>query len=792
MRTFILLFLLSFAAATLSAQCPTGDYKVRFEINPDEFYDEVSWRISTLDGAVIYENGFCADSSLQVFNYCIPNTGKCLLFSLRDQYDDGIAPDGYYRLYVNDSLVRAGGDYRMRDNTTFGCPQGDFCSNPFPIDTGDFTTPTGGETWYRYVPPATGTYNLNTCTGNACATKLWVYDHCNNLVANNNQTGSIFYAENGCPGGASATLFLAGGQTYFFRVAYAPGFCTAPIKGHLKYIGAVKGCTDPNACNYNPLATISDTCYYPGDPNCAFAPDLLVDKQELRESMVLETIENPDQCAVDEGCLRGLGTRTVIRFSTRIANIGNQDFFIGTPPPDPNAASNQFIWDPCHEHWHYRGYAEYVVMNADKEIPIGSKNGFCVLDLECGNGLDSKYTCEKMGITAGCSDIYDFELPCQWIDITGLDAGVYAMVVRVNWTKKPDTLGHIERDYENNWAQVCFRLSYNVNTPVMEIIEDCENYRDCLGVPLGNAVPDCEGICNGAALYGDWNRDSLRTSPDVAAYLDAAYEGNGLPTRCNDLYADSLINLLDAAALQECALHGDDPAYWIQRLPCHFPILPDNTDGTMFLYPGKIDTLAKTFEVRALNTQQRVMGYDFTVNGLQIDSIVSLSTEFKGNIRFNAQGHIQVWSPTENTMERHLAAAPVLRIHYKKTTAPKVCLSAFKAAVNARYRPMRAQLPLNACITTPITTGIGEPDPQGPTVSVQPNPLSDRTTFFFDNPSAEALSLSIFDATGRCVHTAATLRGESYEWKTDGLVPGVYWYVLRNAGGSARGRLVVK
>lgn len=91
-------------------------------------------------------------------------------------------------------------------------------------------------------------------------------------------------------------------------------------------------------------------------------------------------------------------------------------------------------------------------------IPIGFKNGFCVLDLECSGGGTAQYGCSNMGISVGCGDIYSSGLDCQWLDITDVDTGFYTMAIKVNWGQSPDALGHYEMDYMNNWAQVCIHI----------------------------------------------------------------------------------------------------------------------------------------------------------------------------------------------------------------------------------------------------------------------------------------------------------------------------------------------
>ena len=43
------------------------------------------------------------------------------------------------------------------------------------------------------------------------------------------------------------------------------------------------------------------------------------------------------------------------------------------------------------------------------------------------NGCGGRYDCTYQGISAGCSDVYDAALQCQWIDITGIPNGRYVI-----------------------------------------------------------------------------------------------------------------------------------------------------------------------------------------------------------------------------------------------------------------------------------------------------------------------------------------------------------------------------
>ena len=52
---------------------------------------------------------------------------------------------------------------------------------------------------------------------------------------------------------------------------------------------------------------------------------------------------------------------------------------------------------------------------------------FCLEDNDC-EGVEPNYDCENygdQGITAGCKDIYYYNIDCQWIDITELEVGKF-------------------------------------------------------------------------------------------------------------------------------------------------------------------------------------------------------------------------------------------------------------------------------------------------------------------------------------------------------------------------------
>ena len=184
--------------------------------------------------------------------------------------------------------------------------------------------------------------------------------------------------------------------------------------------GLPEGCTDEAACNYNPAAELDNgSCIYPGDPLCT-GPDLMVVESAIENSLQAETMMvDENNCYIVEGCLNGYGERELVRFTTHIKNIGDIDYYIGTTAEStPHSSSNGVTATTTGT---TRGYAKYDLFTMDGQmLPIGFKNGFCVMDLECSDGGTFQYGCSNMGISAHCGDIYGAGLSCQWIDVTGI------------------------------------------------------------------------------------------------------------------------------------------------------------------------------------------------------------------------------------------------------------------------------------------------------------------------------------------------------------------------------------
>ncbi len=231
-------------ATQLSAQCP-GQDSVRLEINTDSYYYEESWKLTSADDAILYASGTMPDSATHVFKVCVP-VKECIKFTIMDSANDGFFPDGFYRIFVNDTLIYErlnGSFFGPSESVIFNCPPGSSCTSPIYLNVGAGTTPSGNETWYSFTPPSTGTYVLSTCDA-VCPTRIWVYDKCAGIFISEDQIGTIFFGNSGCPdGAASVQVNLEGGKEYFIRIRYQdPGCSNVPIPYTLVNLGPVIGC----------------------------------------------------------------------------------------------------------------------------------------------------------------------------------------------------------------------------------------------------------------------------------------------------------------------------------------------------------------------------------------------------------------------------------------------------------------------------------------------------------------------------------------------------------------------
>lgn len=279
--------------------------------------------------------------------------------------------------------------------------------------------------------------------------------------------------------------------------------------------------------------------------------------------------------------------RRLLRFTAMMVNVGSGHFelrgarsstsqpmrmnqVIYTSPSRgtvarsiPTSALAKYSGDG-HNHWHVQEMMRYDLWGSSG-THRGAKVGFCFLDSDPHNlGLtgasgspyyrgswcstDPAALNNRMGISIGWGDEYEWYLAWQWVDITGLPGGTYTIrskvdpygffveedetnqcaYARVSWTNTSNavTLLHRSAGCPNDWAQTAFAAD------VAWMYET--------GITVGCA-PD---------LYCTY--DTVRRD-QMASFLSRAFD---LPATTTDFYADdegnkheTAINRLAAAGL---------------------------------------------------------------------------------------------------------------------------------------------------------------------------------------------------------------------------------------------------
>ncbi|KAI5715217.1 hypothetical protein M8J77_012418 [Diaphorina citri] len=188
-------------------------------------------------------------------------------------------------------------------------------------------------------------------------------------------------------------------------------------------------------------------------------PDLEIDFKEIEDTLHIQDRQLYYlQCAMEENCLADeayrlrnenpdgswyLKTRRLLRFTAKTTNIGNIAFRPFIP---------KYLWKyhQCHQHYHsMEVFATFDILDqSGAKVAQGHKASFCLEDNECARSSGRQYACANFGdqgVSPNCSDIYRFNIDCQWIDISELASGLYTFKVSINPEYKVP-----EQRYDNN------------------------------------------------------------------------------------------------------------------------------------------------------------------------------------------------------------------------------------------------------------------------------------------------------------------------------------------------------
>lgn len=773
-----------------------GQKELILKFTPDDFPQDISWEIQTQDYKSVVASGNLAG--------CLPNEecvvfqdtleDRCYTLLIKDSNRDGISAPGGYELFFGNELMVETEVFEERVYHNFNCGKGEVCEKAVDVELPmpKIYAPNLKEYWFSFTVPQDGHYRINTCKelGDnffGLDTKLWYYSECNRRIQTQGAEGADGYSDNApepdCPPGAGFNFVpMVQGEVIYVR--HKPLVPNVNMPKNDSILITIQkqptrlGCADPEACNYDPFVQVDNgSCIY--ESSCL--PDLSLDEEELRRSIEVDTVFNNDPCFVEEGCLRGPGSREVIRFSTKIDNIGETDYVVGRPESEPDLFSR----DNCHGHAHHLGYAEYLLYSGQGQPePVGFKSGFCVLDLDCSeNARLKKYKCNYMGISAGCSDIYDSHIDCQWIDITDIPDGQYTIIIRVNHFRLPDARGLQEKSYENNNGQACVTIDRSSGELVVTVDDVCPEYEDCLGVPGGDAVVDCNGECGGQAHFGDLDATGELEQGDLDMYLDLLSNKGQLSGPCGDVNGDGKLSIYDAALVQECLQEKLDNAGNPFHTHCTFPAGNDLTDQVGMLRVTDLNTWEKYIDVEYWVNDKDVIAYQLSTSGIQISDVESYVSESPDAFTFNDES-IYAMHAAE-PIARNTGFQPFMRIFYESVNSDSLCITLDSEFINRDYNRISVAIE-NACGGISSTSDIIARDE----ISMIPNPAVSNVAIYANGKFVK--SVEIFDVDGKSVSQKVIDSSEGFEMDIASLEEGLYVVQLNFSNGKIATKRLMK
>jgi hypothetical protein len=131
-------------------------------------------------------------------------------------------------------------------------------------------------------------------------------------------------------------------------------------------------------------------------------PDLTVDpKRFVSQMQIVDRLFDASSCELAEGSIGGTGYRRLLRFDTVLINGGNGDLVVGSPTDPNNPYHSVFVYSPCHDHYHIKGFANYQLLKTNRTIAAqGHKQAFCLEDLlkYTNDNKSSGYTCASKAL----------------------------------------------------------------------------------------------------------------------------------------------------------------------------------------------------------------------------------------------------------------------------------------------------------------------------------------------------------------------------------------------------------
>ena len=160
----------------------------------------------------------------------------------------------------------------------------------------------------------------------------------------------------------------------------------------------------------------------------ATTPVLDTDPIEVRD---INPVVESDRCLIERGCVGGPGRRRLLRFSTRVDNVGEADLLLGSALDTLAPTVNTCEGEP-----RFAAFLRYELVDstgtlARQDVPAACTAG--------KSQLASPFDCDFQGLWRDFSQLYGPTSPsggdpdeCRWLDITDVLPGDYTLRVTVN------------------------------------------------------------------------------------------------------------------------------------------------------------------------------------------------------------------------------------------------------------------------------------------------------------------------------------------------------------------------
>jgi len=185
-------------------------------------------------------------------------------------------------------------------------------------------------------------------------------------------------------------------------------------------------------------------------PDLSGPPNLIVDSKTLQNHWIVRDEDfSATACSVIEGGVQP-GPHRVLRFTVSTPNVGTGDVFIGDPNVHFQSNDGLYEFATCHNHFHFRHYATYQLIDANGNVWRAAKRGFCMIDVSPAPMADGAVktwayrSCGRIGIPGnqgishGWADVYVWQLAGQYFVLDRGDGqaevppGTYTIRITVN------------------------------------------------------------------------------------------------------------------------------------------------------------------------------------------------------------------------------------------------------------------------------------------------------------------------------------------------------------------------